>query len=352
MTSLQTDRVAPVKQRRLTGVVICAVVFAVLALPTQAGAEASQSAAEAGCGGVQSRGATGWHRAYRPPLAIGDSTMLLALPLLSHEGFSVNAHGCRQYPEALAILRGLRHAHELPRVVVIDLGANGAVSEGDVTGALQILGHERLLVLVTPRELGGGSGSDAQLIRAEGRRHPERVRVLDWVAYSAGHPDWFEPDGLHVSPRGSAAQAQLLARVLPLDATPRSVPSPHCPLPAPVPAAQAPLTGVAFDPAGGVLDVRLHSSRVKLTLINPAPFVLGELVRVRESLPGGLTIAARCVSAAAQSRTAVLLTLSARALAELELHSRYRVRVELVPSAAQGSTRPLTATYLLERASR
>ena len=262
--------------------------------------------------------------------------MLLALPLLSHEGFSVNAHGCRQYPEALAILRGLRHAHELPRVVVIDLGANGAVSEGDVTGALQILGHERLLVLVTPRELGGGSGSDAQLIRAEGRRHPERVRVLDWVAYSAGHPDWFEPDGLHVSPRGSAAQAQLLARVLPLDATPRSVPSPHCPLPAPVPAAQAPLTGVAFDPAGGVLDVRLHSSRVKLTLINPAPFVLGELVRVRESLPGGLTIAARCVSAAAQSRTAVLLTLSARALAELELHSRYRVRVELVPSAARG----------------
>jgi hypothetical protein len=232
--------------------------------------------------------------------------------------------------------------------VVIALGANGAVSHGDVTGALEILGHERLLVLVTPRELGGGSGSDAQLIRAEGRRHPERVRVLDWVAYSAGHPDWFEPDGLHVSPRGSAAQTRLLASVLPLDAPPRSVPSPHCPAAGPV----APLTGVAFDPSGGVLDVRLHPPRVKLTLTNTAPLVLDELVRVRESLPGGLTIAARCVSAAAQSRTAVLLTLSARALAELELRSRYRVRVELVPSAAQGSMWLLTATYLLKRASR
>jgi hypothetical protein len=278
--------------------------------------------------------------------------MLLALPALSREGFAVNAHGCRQYPEALGLLDGLRHAHDLPRVVVIALGANGEISEGDVSRALEILGAQRLLVLVTPRELGGGSGSDAQLVRAEGRRHPERVRVLDWVAYSAGHPNWFEPDGLHVSPRGSAAQAQLLARVLPLDATPRSVPSPHCPLPVPLPVPQGPLTGVAVDPAGGVLEVHLHPSRVKLTLVNAGPFALDGLARVRESSPGGLTIAARCVSAAAQSRTAVLLTLSARPLAEVELRPQYRVRLELIPSAAQGSTSPLTATYLLKRPSR
>jgi hypothetical protein len=340
------------QRNRIAQAVLCGTLLTLLVSVPGLAAGRVRSASVAGCGGVQSVGPMGWHRRYRPPLAIGDSTMLLALDALSREGFSVNAHGCRQYPEALALLSRLRHANELPRVVVIDLGANGEVSEGDVTGALQILGHDRLLVLVTPRELGGGSGSDAQLVRAEGRRHPERVRVLDWVAYSAGHSDWFEPDGLHVSPRGSAAQTQLLAGVLPLDAPPRSVPSPHCPLPAPTPVPQAPLTGVALDPAGGVLDVPLHSSRVKLTLVNAGPFALDGLARVRESSPGGLTIAARCVSAAAQSRTAVLLTLPARPLAELELRPQYRVRLELVPSAAQGSTSPLTATYLLKRPSR
>src|ERR1017187_786319 len=35
--------------------------------------------AEAGCGGVQTATAQHWHKPYRPPLAIGDSTMLLAL---------------------------------------------------------------------------------------------------------------------------------------------------------------------------------------------------------------------------------------------------------------------------------
>ena len=36
----------------------------------------------------------------------------------------------------------------------------------------------RLLVLVTPRELGGGSGSDAATVRDEARRHRGRIRLL------------------------------------------------------------------------------------------------------------------------------------------------------------------------------
>jgi len=49
-------------------------------------------------------------------------------------------------------------------------------------------------------------------LRAAGRRHPERVVVLDWVAYSAGHPSWFAPDGLHLGPGGAEGLARLLER--------------------------------------------------------------------------------------------------------------------------------------------
>jgi hypothetical protein len=159
-----------------------------------------------------------------PPLAVGDSTMLLALPNLTAEGFAVNAHGCRQFPEALALLSALANTHQLPHLVVVALGADGSVTPGDVSATLQVLGPTRTLVLVTPRELGGGSGSDATTVRDAGSRYPTLIRVLDWVTYSAGQNAWFQPDGVHLTFPGAAAFARLLATVLPLAApTPTAI---------------------------------------------------------------------------------------------------------------------------------
>ncbi len=174
--------------------------------------------AQAGCGGVQTAQPTSHRGPGLPPLAIGDSTMLLALPDLAREGFAVNAHGCREYDEALALLRQLRDGGALPHLVVVALGADGSVTSSDVEQTLSILGHERVLVLVTPRELGGGSGSDAETVRREGRLHPQTVHVLDWVAYAQGHGgDWFQPDGLHLTFSGAAVFARFLGRALAFD---------------------------------------------------------------------------------------------------------------------------------------
>lgn len=184
------------------------------------------------------------HRTYLPPLAIGDSTMIFAVPRLAAEGYVANARGCRQFPEAIALLGALRHAHSLPHLVVIALGANGPVTDAYVSQALAILGHRRQLVLVTPREAGGGSGPDAVNVRAEARRHPGRVQALDWVAYSAGHDAWFQPDRLHLTFGGAAAFARLLGRVLPLAVPPGhgppAKPPPHATPPQPPPQATPP----------------------------------------------------------------------------------------------------------------
>jgi hypothetical protein len=177
---------------------------------------AAPAPAVAGCGGVRTGEPPHRKGASLPPLAIGDSTMLLALPNLTRRGFAVNAHGCRQFPEARALLARLGRAHRLPHLVVVALGADGSVTSGDVQATLRILGNGRTLVLVTPRELGGGSGSDAALVRDAGRSHAARVEVLDWVAESAGHGGWFQPDGLHLTFTGAAAFARVLARALPL----------------------------------------------------------------------------------------------------------------------------------------
>jgi hypothetical protein len=329
--------------------IAAAVLLALVAVPTALVSGASpRSAVSAGCGGVVSAGPSSWHHDYRAPLAIGDSTMLLALPGLSREGFSVNAHGCRQYPEALNLLRILRDAGALPRLVVIALGANGEISDGDIDEALRILGHSRLLVLVTPRELGGGAGADAQLVRAEGRRHPRRVRVLDWVAYSAGHVGWFEPDGLHLSREGSAALARLIGRVRPLAAPPRSLRLPRCA--SSNAASGAALAGISTAPQGGVLTLRRALSRLRVTLLNANAFAVSGVAWLEEAVAGGRRIDAHCVSIPPNGRAVLGLTLDAPALTELELLRRYRVRLVLSLSAAEDLSGTITSTYLIEQA--
>jgi hypothetical protein len=171
--------------------------------------------AQAGCGGVEI--ASPKHKvAPRPPLAIGDSSMLLALPALSRVGYKANARGCRQFAEGLRILRDARRRHRLPHLVVLALGADASVTAEQIEQAKKILGPKRKLGLVTPRETGGGESNDATVIRNAGQRDPARVKVLDWVHYSAGHSSWFQPDGLHLTFSGAKAFARLLKKLIPL----------------------------------------------------------------------------------------------------------------------------------------
>ncbi len=162
--------------------------------------------------------------------------MLLAMYDLTAAGFQVNAHGCRQFPEALALLRARKRVGTLPHMVVIALGADGAVTHADIGQALGLVCCQRLLVLVTPRELGGGSGSDAATVRQEVRRHPKRARLLDWVDFSRGHGGWFQPDGVHLTTAGALAFTGFLRHALPWAyPKPKPKPKPKPPPPSPRP---------------------------------------------------------------------------------------------------------------------
>jgi hypothetical protein len=172
--------------------------------------------AEAGCGTPQHAKPLKRHKRFRAPLAIGDSVMLGAVGPLAAAGFEVNTRGCRQMSEGLDVLRRRRHTHSLPHLVVIALGANWIISRHEIHHALAIVGKRRVLGLVTPRELGGGSGADARVIRSESKRHRGRIKLLDWVHYSGGHGSWFAGDGLHLSPSGARGFTRLLKRAMPL----------------------------------------------------------------------------------------------------------------------------------------
>jgi hypothetical protein len=171
--------------------------------------------AQAGCGGVRYVRAKKRPKHGRAPLAIGDSSMLLAMDDLAKIGFNVNAHGCRGMEEGLAILRKRKKDGTLPHLVVMALGADFSISRKQIKRGLRYLGPDRVLGLVTPWELGGHAGSDARTVRAAGKTWKGRVKVLDWVKYSRGHGSWFQPDGVHLTHKGAHAFARLFKQALP-----------------------------------------------------------------------------------------------------------------------------------------
>jgi hypothetical protein len=170
-------------------------------------------AAQAACGGVKHYSPSAAKRSPAP-LAIGDSVMMGAVEPLRRAGFEIDVRGCRQMSEGLGVLLARKRSGSLPGVVVMALGTNWTVERRQVRRALITLGRNRVLGLVTPREVGGVASSDQSVMRAAGRRWPRRVRVLDWVRYSSGHWNWFWSDGLHLQPRGARALTRLVAPAL------------------------------------------------------------------------------------------------------------------------------------------
>jgi hypothetical protein len=108
------------------------------------------------------------------------------------------------------------------------------------------LGRGRVLVLVTPREVGGRGGQDAQNMRDMAKQHPTRIYLLDWVRHTRNRPRWFGPDGLHLGYPGITGLAKYLRRPLKY-AAPGSFPGPE---PAPVEPQPEPAADPGTPPAG------------------------------------------------------------------------------------------------------
>jgi hypothetical protein len=170
-------------------------------------AAAGAADASASCGGTVRARAHGYH-ALRPPLVIGDSTMIFAAPWLGRHGMTADAKGCRQFSEGAAMLAARARAGRLPVLSILALGANGPVSRHMIDRVLHAIGRRHLLGLVTARR---SAVTDASM-HAAVRRHPGRVLLIDWVRFSAGHGSWFAGDGLHVTPAAGRIYANFIAR--------------------------------------------------------------------------------------------------------------------------------------------
>ena len=159
-----------------------------------------------------------------PPIAIGDSTMLLPIPDLTRVGFDVNAKGCRGFKQSIWVARDLRNQDELPKLILINAYGNGGVDDDLIKFALKVIGPNRTLVLVTAYDADTGHppAPDTDVLVKAAKDHPDQIKLLDWVKYSLPHHKvepapgaWFLPDLFHPNFTGAPAYANFLAQVLP-----------------------------------------------------------------------------------------------------------------------------------------
>lgn len=166
--------------------------------------------AEAACGGTKHFSPRKRLVRGRQPLAIGDSVMLGAARALSYRGFEVDARCARNPSEGLSILRQRRRRGTLPEIVVMALGTNIAISSRDIGQMLRTVGRRRTLMLVTPfREW---HPFHTKPMRRVARRHPKRVKLIDWSARASGNRQWFWSDGTHLRPDGVRVYTRMLKR--------------------------------------------------------------------------------------------------------------------------------------------
>ncbi|MGH2836794.1 MAG: hypothetical protein ACRDJY_00420 [Thermoleophilaceae bacterium] len=188
------------------------------------------------------------------PFVVGDSVTVPAGDFLGEQGFAVDAVACRTFAQGLEVMS----ARRLPDLVVIALGSNASVSGAELESALEMVGPFARLMLVLPKELGGGRDPDSRIMRAFEEAHPDQVTTLDWPAYSAGHGDWFAPDGLHVTTDGARGFAQMIGEAVEF-APPEQIEPPAAPKPerAPKPdeASPDPVLVALWGTLGRAVDV-------------------------------------------------------------------------------------------------
>ncbi|HLL97734.1 MAG TPA: acyltransferase family protein [Rubrobacteraceae bacterium] len=146
--------------------------------------------------------------------AVGDSAMLGAVDVLQQEIPNltiIDAHGSRQAPEAIGVLRQLRVSGELGDVVIVHIGNNGFFAAEQVDEMMGVLSGVRKVLVVNVTVPDDYSWAPNDEVLADGvRRYPNRAVLVDWYAASAGHPEYFW-DGIHLTPQGARAYADLIA---------------------------------------------------------------------------------------------------------------------------------------------
>ena len=124
----------------------------------------------------------------------------------------INARIGRQAPELLDVMkRDKAQAGDSP--VIFNLGNNGLLQEEVVREIFELVKSQSSIIVVNtavPRPWRDSNNSIVKQIASQ----YSNVRVIDWNSISAGRPEYFAPDGVHLVPAGVEAYVSEIKKYL------------------------------------------------------------------------------------------------------------------------------------------
>ncbi|MDQ6739079.1 MAG: acetyltransferase, partial [Actinomycetota bacterium] len=148
----------------------------------------------------------------RSASAVGDSVMLGSAQALRElvPKLTIDAEVGRQPAAAVATVRDLSSAGELGDAVIVHVGNNGPFDAQEFNDLLDALGNTRRVLVVNLRVPRPWESANNEVLVAGIRRHP-RAELVDWHSASAGHPEFFRDDGVHLVPAGARVYTTMIA---------------------------------------------------------------------------------------------------------------------------------------------
>jgi hypothetical protein len=137
--------------------------------------------------------------------------MLGAKEAIEHAipGARIDAAISRQFDQGAAVLKSDTQADGPARTIVVDLGDNGAISDGAFDQIMRAAGPDSTVVFLTVKIPRSWEQAANDALYAGARRWAN-AQVLDWQHYSSPHADWFVRDGFHLLAAGQAAYAAFI----------------------------------------------------------------------------------------------------------------------------------------------
>ena len=144
----------------------------------------------------------------------GDSIILgIRAKLQSHFPIAlINARVGRQIGELIQVVQSDRVGME-NSPVIFDLGNNNRLVESDVRTLFDLLKNQPKMIVVNTAVPRAWKEDNDQLIQKVIADYPQ-AQLIDWAKISAGHPEYFAPDGVHLSDAGGDVYVNAILEAL------------------------------------------------------------------------------------------------------------------------------------------
>lgn len=133
----------------------------------------------------------------------GDSVILgIRNKLESHSHIAlINARVGRQIQELITVVEADK-PQVLGATVILDLGNNNHLTAESVVQLLDLLKEQPKVILVNTAVPRSYREDNNRIIKRVVKGYPQ-TDLVDWESISKGHPEFFAPDGVHLSDNGS-----------------------------------------------------------------------------------------------------------------------------------------------------